>query len=98
MKSYIKDVKDFKQEELNEVGVDMVRQTASLMLWTMHISGYSDDELIKIFNQFVSLINTKEILGKELKSNELSSFYAKKLGIDLTRVCPRTSNNKKGEK
>lgn len=98
MKSYIKDAKDLKQEALNEVGVDMVRQTASLMLWTMHISGYNDDELIKIFDQFVSLINTKEILGKELKSNELSSFYAKKLGIDLTRVCPRTLNNKKGEK
>ena len=81
---------DLRQEAMNEIAIDITRQTVAILLASMKINGdFTDDQLVKIYNNFVSLINTSEMMGTTLRSDEVSESVEKMLGIDLERINPK---------
>ena len=80
---------DLRQEAMNEIAIDITRQTVAILIASMKINGYSDEELKKIYENFVSLINTSEMMGTTLRSDEVSESVEKMLGIDLERINPK---------
>jgi hypothetical protein len=79
-----------RQAAMNEVSVDMVRQTVALLLYSLRISerGYSDDQLREMYRNFVAVINFPEYMGKRLRSDDITDFITKELGIDLEEINP----------
>ncbi len=79
-----------RQAAINEVGVDMVRQTVAILLYSLRISerGYSDDQLREMYKNFVAVINFPEFMGKKLRSDEITDYITKELGIDLDEINP----------
>lgn len=81
---------DLRQEAMNEIAIDITRQTVAILIASMKINGeFTDEQLVKIYNNFVSLINTSEMMGTTLRSDEVSESVEKMLGIDLERINPR---------
>lgn len=80
---------DLRQEAMNEIAIDITRQTVAILIASMKINGSSDEELKKIYENFVSLINTSEMMGTTLRSDEVSESVEKMLGIDLERINPK---------
>ena len=79
-----------KQEAMNEVAVDMTRQSAAIFLGALMIEGsYSDDELRRMYASFVRLINTGEFMGKPVRSDEITDSVVKRLNIDLNQINPQ---------
>ena len=79
-----------RQAAMHEVGVDMVRQTVAILLYSLRISerGYSDDQLREMYKNFVAVMNFPEVMGKRLRSDEITEFITKELGIDLEEINP----------
>ena len=81
---------DLRQEAMNEIAIDITRQTVAILLASMKINGdFTVDQLRKIYDNFVSLINTSEMMGTTLRSDEVSESVEKMLGIDLERINPK---------
>ena len=81
---------DLRKEAMNEIAVDMVRQTTAILLGSLRLQGtYTDDELRDMYNTFVSIINLGEALGKPVCSDEFTDKVVKDLGIDLDRIQPK---------
>lgn len=89
-KEIIDEYLKLKQSALKDVGVDMVRQTIALLLYSLRISerGYTDDELRDMYKDFVSVMNFPEVMGKRLRSDEVTDYISKELGIDLNEINP----------
>lgn len=89
-KEIVDDYLKLKQSALKEVGVDMIRQTIALLLYSMRISerGYSDDQLREMYKGFVSVMNFPEFMGKKLRSDDITDYITKELGIDLNEINP----------
>ena len=82
---------DLREKAMEEVSVEIMQQTVCLMLYTMSLdenNKYPDDELRKIYNDFVALMHLKPgfAFGKSLKSNEITEYMRDKLGIDLNQI------------
>lgn len=81
---------DLRNEAHKEVSIDITRQTIAILLASMRINGrYDDDTLRSIFEDFVKLINTGEIMGTPLRSDEVTDTITRILGIDLERINPK---------
>ena len=89
-KEIIDEYLKLKQSALKDVGVDMVRQTIALLLYSLRISerGYTDDELRDMYKDFVSVMNFPEVMGKRLRSDDVTDYITKELGIDLNEINP----------
>jgi hypothetical protein len=89
-KDIINDYIDLRNEAHKEVSIDITRQTIAILLASMRINGrYDDDTLRSIFEDFVKLINTGEIMGTPLRSDEVTDTITRILGIDLERINPK---------
>lgn len=79
-----------RKAAMEEIAVDMVKQTVAIMLAGLKLSGkYSDDELRNMYEDFIRIINLKEVFGKNVCSDEVTEKIVKDLGIDLDRIQPR---------
>jgi hypothetical protein len=89
-KDIINNYIDLRNEAHKEVSIDITRQTIAILLASMRINGrYDDDTLRSIFEDFVKLINTGEIMGTPLRSDEVTDTITRILGIDLERINPK---------
>lgn len=88
-KDIINDYIDLRNEAHKEVSIDITRQTIAILLASMRINGYDDDTLRSIFEDFVKLINTGEIMGTPLRSDKVTDTITRILGIDLERINPK---------
>lgn len=85
----VKEYGRLREEALKEIGVDVMRQTAAIFLYSLKLSGkYSDDELGKMYDDFCRFVNTREILGKIVRTNETTDYAEKVLGLDLDKIQP----------
>ena len=81
---------DLRKEAMNEIAVDMVRQTIAILLGSLRLQGtYTDDELRDMYNTFANIINLSEAFGKTICSDEFTDKVVKDLGIDLNKIQPK---------
>lgn len=89
-----RDIADYyvqlRNEAFKECAIDMTKQTCCIMLEALRISGkYTDDELRDMYEEFVRWINTDKIMGKPMRSDQVTDHIVQQLGIDLERINPR---------
>ena len=81
---------ELRKAAFEEVSVDMLRQTVAIVLGALRVEGsYSDDELREMYEKIVHFINTPEIMGHKMCSDEITDVVVKQLGIDLDRLTPK---------
>ena len=84
---------DMRNEAFKEVSIDMVRQTVCILLGALMMEGsYTDEQLVQMYDKFVRFINTPEIMGKTMCSDEVTDYVVKRLGLDLSRINPKVSD------
>lgn len=82
---------DLREKAVEEVSQEIMQQTACLMLFSMSLmenNPYSDEELKKIYEQFIDVIHWEPgmFFGKSLHSPDVTKEIADKLGIDLNKI------------
>lgn len=86
----INDYVELRNEAFRETSVDVMRQTVAIMLYALSRDehGYSDTELLQMYEQFVSIINLPTINGTKIRSDDVTNYIVNQLGIDLDRINP----------
>jgi len=81
---------ELRKEAFREVSVDVMRQTIAILLYSLSRSeqGYSDDDLRRMYKEFVNIINFPIIDGKQIRSDDVTSSIVKQLDIDLDEINP----------
>ena len=82
---------DLREQAVKEVSVEVMQQTVCLLLYSMSLeedNKYSDDELRKIYDGFISLMHLEPgfAFGKSLHSVDIMKHMQDKLGIDLNQI------------
>lgn len=82
---------DLRGQVVAEVSTEVMQQTVCLLLYSMSLEEnhkYSDEELVKIYDDFVALLHLKPgfAFGKSLRSPEIQKYIKDKLNIDLNRI------------
>lgn len=82
---------NLRETVVEEVGTEVMQQTVCLLLYSMSLTEdhkYSDDELRKIYDDFVALMHLKPgfAFGKSLESPDIMKHMQNKLGIDLNQI------------
>ena len=84
---------EMRKAAFEEVSIDMTRQTVCILLGALMMEGsYTDEQLVQMYDKFVRFINTPEIMGKTMCSNEVTDYVVKRLGLDLSRINPKVSD------
>jgi hypothetical protein len=84
---------ELRNAAFEEVSVDMVRQTVCILLGALMIEGsYTDEQLVQMYDKFVRFINTPEIMGRPICSDEITDYVVKRLGLDLSRINPKVGD------
>lgn len=81
---------DLRQAALEEVSIDIMRQTVAIMIYSLRLTGkYTDNELKEIFNHFTNIINLGEVMGKPLRTDEVTEYIIKELNLDIDSIQPK---------
>lgn len=78
-----------KYQMFTELSTDIVRQTIAMILYGMKLRGADADEIHKIFDGAVCVLEMPEhFLGKTITCQGCMEFISKNYGIDFNRIAP----------
>lgn len=85
--------KQILRDELNkfveESTPEIVKETEAMVLYSLYLENFSQDDILRIHSRFKSLLNWNEVLGRVPKARDVISFMENSFGISFDDIHPR---------
>lgn len=82
--------KQILRDELNkfveESTPEIVKETEAMVLYSLYLENFSQNDILRIHSRFKSLLNWDEILGKTPKTRDAMKFMEESFKVDFNDI------------
>lgn len=85
--------KQILRDELNkfveESTPEIVKETEAMVLYSLYLENFSQDDILRIHSRFKNLLNWPEILGQKAKTRDVITFMENTFGVSFDEINPK---------